>query len=438
MTCEASPKSTCSPEVGSGLSPPALPAGPTTDLFGRAPAPVNRSRKQESNEGLMTNETSGQSSADLFEQSDLPSSSVSRSSSHVAPSRSKTCKSCAERKPYTGFYANSKGQTRADCIECCKAKERQRKSGSTERRSASHKKWRANNRAAALITSAKFRAKQKGLAFDLDEVKERLQMRIDRGVCEATGIPFDLAGGRTWNSPSLDRIDPTIGYLSTNVRVVIFALNVMLNTWGETTLMDVAARLKAQRDEDENSLLGRWEERLRQRLDAIGSTESPLIWDKTVTPSGRVISRLRPWTPPTSASASTGSRWPTPTVADVEGGRKTRSGARSRELLLNGLMAPASASPWVTPSARDWKDSTGMATERPDGRSRIDQLPRQMAAATTPFGPEPGGSPVTTGKRGAPNPLFAFWLMGFPDVWTSGALAAMRSFRRSRRKSSQP
>lgn len=36
---------------------------------------------------------------------------------------------------------------------------------------------------------------------------------------------------------------------------------------------------------------------------------------------------------------------------------------------------------WVTPSARDWKDSPGMATEgtNPDGseRSRTDQLPRQ-------------------------------------------------------------
>ncbi len=34
---------------------------------------------------------------------------------------------------------------------------------------------------------------------------------------------------------------------------------------------------------------------------------------------------------------------------------------------------------WVTPSARDYKDTPGMKTTRPDGRSRIDQLPRQAA-----------------------------------------------------------
>ena len=249
-----------------------------------------------------------------------------------------------------------------------------------------------------------------------------------------------------------------------------------------------------------------WESRLRERLASIGSTESPLIWEERATPAGRSISRLRPWTPPTSASGSIGSRWPTaqatdgnkgslgprphdtgialpqmisatcgrwptPTVADVEGGRKHRSGARRGELLLNGLMAPpASASPRVTPSARDWKDSAGMATERPDGRSRIDQLPRQMAAAwSTPrasdgekggpnmsfgaggtplptqlhrnaptgaSGPAPNGSPATTGKRGAPNPAFTFWLMGCSDELTHGVLRATASFSRSRRRSS--
>lgn len=84
---------------------------------------------------------------------------------------------------------------------------------------------------------------------------------------------------------------------------------------------------------------------------------------------------------------------PTPTVADVQGGRKARSGKRSSEPLLNGICY-------------------GM-----------DQL-----------GPTPNGSSATTEKRGAPNPVFAFWLMGFPEEWTSGALAAMQSFRSSRRK----
>lgn len=111
-----------------------------------------------------------------------------------------------------------------------------------------------------------------------------------------------------------------------------------------------------------------------------------------------------------------------------------------------------------------------MATTAGD-RNRIDQLPRQMVQepqATWPAvtasnggsnmnspataqrghgknivgvmvetalnGPTPNGSFATTEKRGAPNPVFAFWLMGFPDEWISGALAAMQSYRKPRRK----
>lgn len=84
---------------------------------------------------------------------------------------------------------------------------------------------------------------------------------------------------------------------------------------------------------------------------------------------------------------------PTPTVADVQGGRKARSGARSSEPLLNGL-----------------------------------------CFEMEPTGRMPSGSTATTGKRGAPNPVFAFWLMGFPAEWISGALAAMQSYRKPRRK----
>lgn len=44
--------------------------------------------------------------------------------------------------------------------------------------------------------------------------------------------------------------------------------------------------------------------------------------------------------------------WSTPTAADIQGGRKHRSGKRRDELLLNGQVAR-----WPTANARDWKDS---------------------------------------------------------------------------------
>ena len=95
--------------------------------------------------------------------------------------------------------------------------------------------------------------------------------------------------------------------------------------------------------------LSGWESKLRQRLASIGSTECLLTWKASTTPAGRSLSRLVPST--------------CHTVVIVCGSSQSE------------------AALWITASARDWKDSPGMATERPDGRSRIDQLPRQAAAA---------------------------------------------------------
>jgi len=95
--------------------------------------------------------------------------------------------------------------------------------------------------------------------------------------------------------------------------------------------------------------LSSWVSRLQQRLARIGSTECMLTWKESATPAGRQLFRLVPSTRPIDVTAY---------------------GSSPTDMAL-----------WVTASARDWKDSAGMATTRPDGRSRIDQLPRQVAAA---------------------------------------------------------
>lgn len=50
------------------------------------------------------------------------------------------------------------------------------------------------------------------------------------GVCEVTGIPFDLdpPGENSFRSrftPSIDRIDPRLGYVTSNVQFVVDAYN---------------------------------------------------------------------------------------------------------------------------------------------------------------------------------------------------------------------
>lgn len=116
--------------------------------------------------------------------------------------------------------------------------------------------------------------------------------------------------------------------------------------------------------------------RLQARTASHGSTLYHLTWKLRVTPLGRLIPALRASVRRISGKDCTG--WPTPRAAEAGPDfailQKLRSGGFS-------LQTVAQMSGWTTPSARDWKDTPGMATVRPDGRNRMDQLPRQAALA---------------------------------------------------------
>lgn len=72
--------------------------------------------------------------------------------------------------------------------------------------------------------------------------------------------------------------------------------------------------------------------------------------------------------------------------------RASAAGTSVNESILRG---------WFAPAARDWKDSPGMVTERPDGKTRIDQLGRQcyLASWPTPM----AGTPAQNGNNPAGN-----------------------------------
>lgn len=73
----------------------------------------------------------------------------------------------------------------------------------------------------------KRRAKRKGIAFTL--TLDRVRSAIESGVCEVTGIKFDLESygpkKRSPWAPSVDRINPELGYTDDNVRVVVTIYN---------------------------------------------------------------------------------------------------------------------------------------------------------------------------------------------------------------------
>lgn len=186
----------------------------------------------------------------------------------------KNCSKCGERKPTSEYYARADQKIDGACKACRrlqvreyarlnadKIKEHKRKYhrehkaqrvaaarawalANPERRAAQIKKDRAKawrlRRGFVLVRSAKVRARERGLPFNLSH--SAIQKRIEAGRCELSGIPFDMKTKRAWNAPSLDRIEPQQGYVDGNIRVVLRSLNIMINDWGlDRTLAVVRA-----------------------------------------------------------------------------------------------------------------------------------------------------------------------------------------------------
>lgn len=102
----------------------------------------------------------------------------------------------------------------------------------------------------SLTSNAKTRAKNQDVPYTLDRgwVRERLQ----RGVCELTGLPFDFTsatgrGNKRPFIPSVDRIIPKDGYTPSNCRVVCLIINEAMNAWGIEPVNIMADALRSKR-----------------------------------------------------------------------------------------------------------------------------------------------------------------------------------------------
>jgi hypothetical protein len=373
----------------------------------------------------MTRDTCGQLGSNSYDFADLLSSTENRSrvqkSSEGYTIRMRTCKVCGSEKSCDEFRTfSARRKFRSTCKDCQNEQERKRRLKTPTRTADQRKDWRKKNRGSALVASARVRARERSLPFDLNA--EMIQRRIDFGRCEMTGIPFDLDGD--WNAPSLDRKEPEKGYVMDNIRVVITALNIMMNRWGPETVLTVADALKQKQivrdasDRLTNSLKASLEKVAAQR----GSTLYRLTWKERVTPSGRSIPALRATAPRTSGKGSDSP----PTIYDLpqvgwnicratdgsKGGPNQANGALSADAALSGwstakatdeqmarrsseaadrfLQRPQKSSElgiechlagWTT-TTRDWKDSGADIAPRSDtGKDRFDQLPRQANLA---------------------------------------------------------
>lgn len=102
----------------------------------------------------------------------------------------------------------------------------------------------ASGKARSLCGSARTFATRNHLDFDLTQ--EWVQEKIDRGVCEVSGMPFDMKRKGPF-VPSLDRKVPGGPYTQENVQVVVWLYNAAKQNFTHEDVMVLAEALCQQK-----------------------------------------------------------------------------------------------------------------------------------------------------------------------------------------------
>lgn len=194
----------------------------------------------------------------------------------------KSCTKCEVEKPEEDFPSDKRNATGLSswCRECHKKRSRQKEAEPgyrdmrreaarirrqypeyREKERARREKYRTNKqqkdredrltpsgRARSLWNAARRRASKRGEAFTL--TKSRIESALSIGVCEFTGLEFDLDNklrvgetGRSPLTPSVDKIDPLKPYSDDNVNIVCDWYNMAKGRLSSEQLIEFCKRL---------------------------------------------------------------------------------------------------------------------------------------------------------------------------------------------------
>ena len=95
-----------------------------------------------------------------------------------------------------------------------------------------------------ILANARKNARARKLPFSLTRAELDLIWARSGGRCELSNLPFDLVNAQGFTrrafAPSIDRIDGALGYSSDNCRLILVALNMAINEFGDALFSKVA------------------------------------------------------------------------------------------------------------------------------------------------------------------------------------------------------
>lgn len=173
----------------------------------------------------------------------------------------KKCSACKKQFPVTGEYF-IRNRTRKDgfdqfCKRCradasrryylkypdrWKANAKRWAIANPERHRSNAQRWCERNPEKWLYQTARNRAKKSQIPFDI----ELTDIHVP-DMCPYLGIPITTNRGHGLHdgSPSVDRIDPSLGYIKGNVEVISYRANTLKNNGTASEHMKIAIRMMA-------------------------------------------------------------------------------------------------------------------------------------------------------------------------------------------------
>jgi len=117
---------------------------------------------------------------------------------------------------------------------------------SPEKAAAERQRMKFHYSTQVSIKSAKKRAIEKNLPFDLTH--EWYDAEFAKG-CAVTGLPLDKNGSKSPSTAHVDRIIPANGYLMSNCRLVCACYNLSKKHWADSDVLRMARALVARNPE---------------------------------------------------------------------------------------------------------------------------------------------------------------------------------------------